>query len=209
MNTDRSLPAGDFSAWIDEVQASISGGPASEVPCDGCTACCTASQFIHIGPDETDTLAHVPAALLFPAPRSPRGHVLLGYDERGHCPMLIDNRCSIYEHRPRTCRTYDCRVFAAAGLEPEGDDKVRIAERARRWEFSHATDEAAAQHQAVRDAATFLGDHPGLLGEGTAALHNTQLAVMAVEVHAAFVQRVPSPGEVRVELSRRRRSPTP
>ena len=26
----------------------------------GCTACCTSSQFVHIGPDEVDTLAHIP-----------------------------------------------------------------------------------------------------------------------------------------------------
>ena len=96
------------------------GGPwaaaaGSEVPCDGCTACCTSSQFVHIGPDETDTLARIPRRLLFPAPRLPAGHVLMGYDENGHCPMLVDGACSIYEHRPRTCRTYDCRVFPAAG----------------------------------------------------------------------------------------------
>ena len=97
------------------------------MPCNGCTACCTSSQFVHIGPDETDTLAHIPAELLFPAPLRPRGHVLMGYDERGHCPMLIDNRCSIYEHRPQTCRTYDCRVFPAAGVELEDEDKVLIA----------------------------------------------------------------------------------
>ena len=62
------------------------------MPCGTCTACCTSSQFVHIGPDEVDTLAHIPAELLFPAPRMPKGHVLLGYDERGHCPMLIDER---------------------------------------------------------------------------------------------------------------------
>jgi Fe-S-cluster containining protein len=39
--------------------------------------------------------------------------------------MLIDNRCSIYPHRPRTCGTYDCRVFPAAGLD--NDEKVRIS----------------------------------------------------------------------------------
>ncbi len=77
------------------LQGAIRGERGSEVPCGSCTACCTSSQFVHIGPDETDTLARIPAALLFPAPRQPPGHVLLGYDERGHCPMLVDGRCSI------------------------------------------------------------------------------------------------------------------
>ncbi|MGI9120662.1 MAG: YkgJ family cysteine cluster protein, partial [Acidimicrobiales bacterium] len=124
MSGEPDLPAGDFSSWMTEMQSALRGERPSDVPCGGCTACCTSSQFVHIGPDETDTLAHIPAELMFPAPRLPPGHRLLGYDEQGHCPMLVDNRCSIYEHRPRTCRTYDCRIFPAAGLEPDDDDKV-------------------------------------------------------------------------------------
>ena len=78
--------------WLAGMERALRGEQASDVPCDGCTACCTSSQFVHIGPDETDTLAHIPAALLFPAPRLPDGHVLLGYDEHGHCPMLDRRR---------------------------------------------------------------------------------------------------------------------
>src|SRR3954468_21156823 len=136
MTDPTPLAAGNFVAWLAEVQAAIAGDAAADVPCGDCTACCTSSQFVHIGPEEADTLTHIPAELLFPAPRMPRGHVLMGYDERGHCPMLIDGKCSIYEHRPRTCRTYDCRVFAASGIEPDDDDKVLIRERVRRWQFS-------------------------------------------------------------------------
>src|SRR6476659_6305705 len=87
MSDEHELPAGDFSAWVDEMQGALRGARDADVPCAGCTACCTASQFIHIEPDEADTLAHIPADLLFPAPRMPRGNVLLGYDERGRCPM--------------------------------------------------------------------------------------------------------------------------
>ena len=97
---DSELSAGNFSSWLGEMQDALRGERESDVPCDGCTACCTSSQFVHIAPDETDTLAHIPPELLFPAPRMPPGHVLMGYDEHGHCPMLVDNRCSIYEHRP-------------------------------------------------------------------------------------------------------------
>jgi uncharacterized protein len=105
------------------------------VPCAGCTACCEASQFIHVAPDETDALAHIPRALLFPAPGAPAGHLVMGYDERGRCPMLGADGCTIYEHRPRTCRTYDCRVFAATGVTPTGPGQAAIAERAARWRF--------------------------------------------------------------------------
>src|ERR1044072_724626 len=101
------------------MQAALRGETDADVPCGDCSACCTSSQFVPIGPDETDTLAHIPAELLFPAPGRDKGVVLRPYDERAHCRMLVDGRCSIYEHRPRTCRTYDCRIFAAT--RPEGD----------------------------------------------------------------------------------------
>src|SRR5437588_12495057 len=132
------LPAGDFAAWGTSMQVAIRDRGESQVPCGGCTACCTSSQFVHVAPDETDTLARIPADLLVPAPRLPDGHMLLGSDERGHCPVLAEGSCSIYAHRPRACRTYDCRVFPAAGLGLEDDpDRAAIDRRARRWRFAH------------------------------------------------------------------------
>jgi hypothetical protein len=168
------LHAGDFGSWLDGVQAAIRGERDADVPCGGCTACCTASQFVHIGPDETDTLAHIPPDLLFPAPRLPAGHVLLGYDERGHCPMLVDGRCSIYEHRPRTCRTYDCRVFAAAGVVADQGDppKKLIARRASRWRFSYRSEDDRRRQAAVRRAAAILSRDE--------RLSTTEIAVRAV-----------------------------
>jgi Fe-S-cluster containining protein len=127
--TDDPVDAGRFSEWLDELQQRRE----MVVPCGNCTACCTSSQFVHIEPDETETLARVPAALRFPAPGLPTGHVVLGYDEHGRCPMLVDGGCSIYAHRPRACRTYDCRVFAATGVTPEA--QPAIAARVVRWRF--------------------------------------------------------------------------
>lgn len=209
-----NLPAGDFSAWMIEMQGAIRGERGADVPCGSCTACCTSSQFIHIHPDETDTLSHIPTDLLFPAPRLPRGHVLLGYDERGHCPMLIDDRCSIYEHRPTTCRTYDCRIFPAAGLELDDDnDKALIALQARRWQFSFPTETDRILHDATRAAATFVHEHPGLIPDHVAPTTTTQLAVLAIEIHNVFLRHDdatghatvvdPDPRVVRVELMRR------
>ena len=143
------IDAGPFGAWLDEVRAAVRGERDAVVPCGECTACCTSSQFVHVAPDETDALAHIPAELLFDAPGFPDGHVLMGYDERGHCPMLVDGRCSIYEHRPRTCRTYDCRVFAAAGVAP---DAPAIAARVEQWQFSYADPEDEGAHEHVRAA---------------------------------------------------------
>ncbi|MGH9098164.1 MAG: YkgJ family cysteine cluster protein [Acidimicrobiales bacterium] len=213
LSDDPDLDAGVFSAWMIEVQAALGGERASDVPCDGCTACCTSSQFIHIAPDEADALAHIPVELLFPAPRFPPGHVLLGYDHRGHCPMLIDNRCSIYPHRPRTCRTYDCRVFAAAGLDND-DDKIQITRQARRWRFSYPTPADRAEQDGVRAAARYLTGHRDQLSESVTPRDATQLAVLAIEMHGLFLGRDgqtgelavghPDPEVVRVELTRRR-----
>jgi hypothetical protein len=176
MNSD--LPAGDFSSWLAAMQAALGGEAAADVPCDGCTACCTASQFVHIEPDETDTLAHIPAELLFPAPGRPPGHVLLGYDERGHCPMLVEGRCSIYEHRPKTCRSYDCRIFAAVGLEVDADDprKEAIARQVERWRFSFPSDDDRRRHAAVRAAARTV--------RATSVMH---LAGRAIETYEEFL----------------------
>jgi uncharacterized protein len=181
------LAAGDFSAWVDGMQEALRGDAISEVPCGGCTACCTSSQFVHIGPDETATISRIPGDLLFPAPQMPEGHMVLGYDERGHCPMLIDGRCSIYEHRPRTCRTYDCRIFPASGVDPGDGGKRPIALRARRWRFRYPTAADRARHEAVRAAAAHIQEHPHLLrGQGGAG-DPTRHAVLAVELHEAFL----------------------
>lgn len=210
-----ALAAGDFGSWMSEMQRAIAGEGDADVPCAGCTACCTSSQFIHIGPDETDTLAHVPAELLFPAPRLPHGHVLLGYDQRGHCPMLIDNRCSIYEHRPRTCRTYDCRVFPATGVSLDDDEKELIARQTRRWQFSFPTAIDRSQRDAVRAAATFLGKHPRAVSDEAVPPNATQRAVLAIEVHDLFLRHDPvtnrttvldpDPEVIQVEVRRRTR----
>ncbi len=186
--------------WLAGMERALRNEQASEVPCDGCTACCTSSQFVHIGPDEVDSLAHIPAALLFPAPRLPEGHVLLGYDEHGRCPMLTDGGCSIYEHRPRTCRTYDCRVFPAAGIEPEADDKGAIARRARRWRFEHPAEADHREHAAVRAAETFIREHEDQLPDELVPANATQRAVLAVELHEAFTGQ-PLEGGVEVLLA--------
>jgi len=196
-------PAGEFGAWLQEVGAAIRGEGATDVPCGSCVACCSSSQFIHIAPDETDALAHIPKALLFPAPRAPRGHVLMGYDEHGRCPMLRADGCSIYEHRPHTCRTYDCRVFPAAGVLPDETDKTEIAATAAQWQFTYGNDEARVLHDAVRAAAAFIRSHTDELGDD-APHTTTQLAVMAVEAHWLFVDSAgPSVESVRVALRRR------
>jgi uncharacterized protein len=211
--TDAPLDAGAFGAWLDAMAGALAGEHGSDVPCGDCTGCCTSSQFVHIGPDEVGTLARIPKALRFPAPGLPAGHVLLGYDERGHCPMLADGACTIYEHRPRTCRTYDCRVFPAAGVEPDEQGKAAIAARVRRWRFAHPGPGDEARHEAVRTAAAYLRRRAGDLPDAVRPRTPTQLAVLAVEAHRAFLPGAgdaegasgePGPAAVLVQVTRRR-----
>ncbi|HEY3721881.1 MAG TPA: YkgJ family cysteine cluster protein [Acidimicrobiia bacterium] len=173
---DGPLAAGRFSTWLAATERALAGDADAEVPCGTCTACCTSSQFVHIEPDEVETLARVPAALRFPAPRLPAGHVLLGFDQRGHCPMLVDGTCTIYDHRPRTCRTYDCRVFPAAGVEPDEARQPAIARRARRWRFELPTELDRQEIAAVQAAAASVtaGDESGT------SVSATERAVVAV-----------------------------
>jgi len=170
---DEPLSAGRFSVWLRDMEAALRGERDADVPCDGCTACCRASQFVHVEPDEADALDHIPAELLFPAPRLPAGHRVMGYDERGHCPMLVDGGCSIYEHRPRACRTYDCRIFAATGIEVDAT-QPEVAARVRRWVFTFETEDDAVLHQAAQAAARHVIERDG--GE----LNATGLALRAL-----------------------------
>lgn len=154
---ETTRPAGSFDRWLHDMRHSLDHGTAMDVPCGSCTACCRAAQFVHVGADEVETLARLPRELLFPAPGRP-GERLLGYDDQGRCPMLEDSGngvavCSIYAHRPRACRGYDCRVFAAAGLDPADDGKAGIARQVRRWRFDYADAAERGRHDAVVQAA--------------------------------------------------------
>ena len=194
----RDLPAGDFSTWLVQIRGALRGERDADVPCDGCTACCRSSQFIPVGPEESDALAHIPKELLFPAPRMPDWFVL-GYDEQGHCPMLVDERCTVYEHRPVACRTYDCRVLPASGLTLDEEAKAAIADRVARWRFGHPTANDEREHEAVRAAATFLEDVVPAI---------TERAVYTVELYERFLDGArPDREAVRLELKRRTKRP--
>lgn len=187
---ERDLPAGDFGAWLQAVRAALRHEADADVPCGECCACCSTSHFVHIAPDEAATLAVVPAALLFPAPGMPPGHVVLPYDAAGRCPMLdTAGRCSIYDRRPRTCRTYDCRVFAAAGIDA---DRAEITERARRWRFARPAPEDAHLQAACAAAARWIPAHAAAFPGGSVPGDPPVLAVLAVRVAHVFLPDGPA-----------------
>ncbi len=203
--TQRS--AGDFSTWLTQMMAAMNGTAEAVVPCGECTGCCTSSQFVHIEPDEKAALAAIPKALTFPAPGMPKGHRLMGYDERGYCPMLVHNQCSIYDSRPRTCRTYDCRILPAAGLQVDDDSKAAIGDRVREWVFDHPTEIDVGDHDAVKNSAVFLANHRKDFPPGVVPYSTTQLAGMAIALHDLFHHSAPPPTVATIggEITRRRR----
>jgi uncharacterized protein len=159
--------AGEFGAWLGGFRASLGTGADAEVPCDGCTACCRSGKLIPVEPDETDALAHIPSDRLLPMPGE-GGRLVLRHDTDGTCSQLVDGRCTVYAHRPRACRAYDCRIFLAAGVRP---DSPLIAERAGQWQFTYASDAAHERHDAVRMAAVVLGFPGGLSAPASPTQH--------------------------------------
>lgn len=179
------LPAGAFGAWLKSARASLQGEGGSDVPCGDCVGCCVSSYFIPLRPRDTAALDEIPAKFLSAA--QPRGHWMMGYREDGTCPMLRDRKCSIYAHRPQTCRDYDCRIFAAAGMEAGGSDKSVINERVRAWRFTYADENDRAAHRAVAAAATFIREKREHFPGGRAPTAPTGIAVLAVKVYELFL----------------------
>ncbi len=186
----QKVAAGKFSEWLRGAEASLqSGKGGTAVPCGTCTACCRSSMFIHIAPEETKTIQRIPRALLFAAPGRPKGHLLMGYSDKGHCPMLVENKCSIYEDRPQTCRDYDCRVFAATDIPVDQKAQPAIAERVKAWVFDFESEESRKELQTVKAAASFLQQHRDLFPQNSLPSHPAQLAAIAVRIHKLFSPR--------------------
>jgi Fe-S-cluster containining protein len=182
-----TVPAGEFSAWLHSTEASLqSGNGGADVPCGACRGCCRSSMFIHIKPEETQTIRRIRCALLFPAPGLPKGHVLMGYNGKGQCPMLIDNQCSIYEDRPQTCRDYDCRIFAATGISVDPQTQPEIAQRVQEWVFSYEDEGSRDEDIILKEAAAFLDKNRELFPPWSIPNNPVQLAVLAVRIYRLF-----------------------
>ena len=184
----QTVPAGDFKVWLDRTRDALIKDEGNDVPCGSCTACCTSSYFIHIRPEEKKTLASIPKQVLFPAPGMPKGNYVMGYNEKGHCPMFKDNKCSIYENRPQTCRSYDCRVFYATGL-PAGDKrKALINQQVERWRFKFNGTDAGELYNIIRKTARFLVENKKKFPKDVIPSNTTQLAILAIRIYPFFTK---------------------
>ncbi len=100
--------------------------------------------------------------------------------------MFIDNKCSIYDVRPQTCRNYDCRIFTATGIAVD-EDKKRIAEQTVRWKFDVDSVEDSRSFAAVQAAGKFIRDFAEYFPEGFLPSNPTQQAVVAIKVYRVFL----------------------
>lgn len=161
----------------------LRGRRGAEVPCEGCVGCCVSSYPIPLRPADQVAIERVPEGYLtLPVGE---GTARMGFREDGSCPLLVCGRCSVYADRPQTCRDYDCRLYSAAGLVPDGDRPV-IEERVREWRFEYQDEAARQLADALRRAASFIREHAARFPPSLRAHSATAAAVLAVKVHALF-----------------------
>jgi Fe-S-cluster containining protein len=184
---DPEIDAGDFGSWLLGAVAVLRGTAGADVPCGSCVGCCVSSYFIPVRPEDAAARARIPPARLVRASRQAADLLMMGYREDGSCPMLSTGQCTIYSDRPQTCRDYDCRIFAAAGIDAGGADKQVINTRVRAWRFRYRDDDERKAHGAVRAAAAFIRDRREAFPGGRAPSAPTGIAVLALKAHAVFL----------------------
>lgn len=114
--------------------------------------------------------------------------MLLGYDQSGRCPMLVNDKCSIYEFRPITCRSYDCRIFSATGIEAGGKEKELINQVIRRWDFDYGSEDGKKLKNAITATTAFLQTHADRFPSGALPSNPTQLAIYAIKVYDVLIE---------------------
>ncbi|MBM0105352.1 YkgJ family cysteine cluster protein [Steroidobacter sp. S1-65] len=155
---ESTVAAGPFSAWLRRMRRSLLGKEGMDVPCGDCVGCCVSGYSLQLRPEDQRAAARIPATFIVNAPGFAQGHLTVRPLSSGLCPMLEGGRCSIYADRPQTCLDYDCRIFAAAGMDAGGEDKAVINQRVREWRFSYPEPMDRREHEAVRAAAAFIRD---------------------------------------------------
>jgi Fe-S-cluster containining protein len=181
------IDAGDFGPWLQDAAAVLRGTAGADVPCGSCVGCCVSSYFIPVRPEDAAARTRIPPDLLVHAPGQPAHQRMMGYREDGSCPMLGAGRCTIYADRPQTCRDYDCRIFAAAGIDAGGADKQVINARVRAWRFGYRDEGERRAHEAVRAAAAFIRGRGEAFPGGRAPTAPTGIAVLALKAHVVFL----------------------
>jgi uncharacterized protein len=158
-----------------------------DVPCGDCVGCCVSGYSVQLRPEDRRARAEIPPAWMISPPGFPPGHLTMPPLPSGVCPMLHAGRCSIYHVRPQTCLDYDCRIFAAAGIDAGGEDKAVINRRVREWRFSYSSATDQLEHDAVRAAAAFIRDRRDSFAVRVPT-SPMGIAVIAIKAYCVFLQ---------------------
>ena len=181
------VPAGAFGEWLQAFRASLKGNGGMDVPCGDCTGCCISGLSVQLRPEDRAAREHIPANLLVSAKGFSPGSLVMPPSPDGVCPMLAEGHCSIYPHRPQTCLDYDCRVFAAAGIEAGSPDKTVINSRVRSWRFDYADAADRNMHEAVRRAALFIREQRETFGGVPVPNSPSGIALLAGKTSNVFL----------------------
>ena len=179
--------AGEFGAWRSAMAASLRGNAGTDVPCGDCVGCCSSSWPVALRAEDDNLREAIPAEFLLNVPNAPPGVRYLGYRADGTCPLLTHHRCTVYARRPQTCRDFDCRLFAAAGIDSAGPGKPLIDQRIKAWRFRYAHADDERTHHAMRATAAFLVaaiEHMPSLRLPRSAV---AIAGIAFKAHAVFL----------------------
>ncbi|MET0293145.1 MAG: YkgJ family cysteine cluster protein [Steroidobacteraceae bacterium] len=183
------IDAGPFGEWFTSARRVLQGRGESDVPCGTCTGCCTSSYYIRIRAADRAAVTGIASSYFVRGRGMPPDEVLMGWRHDGTCPALESTGCSVYAQRPMTCRDYDCRIFAAAGIEAGDERKTVINERVRAWRFRFESDEERHTFDAIRRAARFIQERVESFPGGGRGVPTapTGIAVLAIKASSVFL----------------------
>lgn len=173
------------SDWLADYQRCRTELSDLDVPCGDCAACCQSSMFILIRPQDTEAKQAIAPELRFRAPGLPDGFEVMGFDERGHCPMYQQG-CSIYAQRPTTCRQFDCRIFAISTVAEDQQQHPDIAASSRQWQLNQVTPQEQQQLDRIAAIRRWWQQHQGALPEALQPPRPSQQAVLVLDIYQRF-----------------------
>lgn len=124
------------------------------VPCNGCRSCCY-FENVEVHPEEERAEDLRCLSLV----QTQEGRTVLPKRDDGACAHLGSGGCKVYDHRPRACRMYDCRIHAIAGLAQRYGGTEHTAPV---WTFRPQSPQDLATLSVLRiSARRYLVENPG------------------------------------------------
>ena len=114
-----------IAAWFRSLHWSLASNGQTDVPCNGCTECCKSNQGLFLHPEQGDEVESYRHRVV--RDRATGNPVfLLATEANGQCVYLGASGCTIYDHRPLLCRSFDCREHYLILPRKDRDNLVRL-----------------------------------------------------------------------------------